>query len=441
MTAKTFIIILTIFVFVLFVLAWRHIIRLQPDDPLENDVREIQPPLMEWARIFGGRAADTGRSVKQTFDGGFIITGTTDSFGAGSTDVWLIKLDSEGGRQWHRTFGGEERDVGHSVQQTADGGFIITGATESFGIASTDLWLIKTNLRGEKEWQRTFSGTFPADRDRNIDIGHYVYQTIDGGYIITGKTFRPGGVPSLLIIKTNPKGEEEWRQVLGGGWREHAVGHSIQQTLDGGYIIAGETETRGGRGRPDHRDVWLIKINPEGAIEWSQRFGGEKWDIGYSVQQTLDGGFIITGKTASFGAGAADIWLIKTDSKGEKIWDKTFGGEGWDTGYSVQQTVDKGFIIGGGTASFGAGERDIWLIKTDSKGEKIWDKTFGGEGWDTGYSVQQTVDKGYIIAGETVPLGLGLPNFWIIKTGQERIENEDKQEKQEKENEQENKQD
>jgi hypothetical protein len=361
-----------------------------------------QAPSWEWVKTFGGSNDDWGSSVQQTSDGGFILVGYTASFGAGGPDVWLIKTDADGNKLWDRTFGGGGLDEGRSVQQTSDGGFIIVGYTASFGAG--DVWLIKTDADGNKLWDRTFGGG-------NLDEGLSVQQTSDGGFIIVGYTASFGaGWADVWLIKTDADGNKLWDRTFGGSdWDE---GWSVQQTSDGGFIIVGYTVSFGA----EWADVWLIKTDANGNKQWDRTFGGRYSDGGRSVQQTSDGGFILVGDTWSFGAGEADVWLIKTDANGNKQWDRTFGGSENDLGYSVQQTSDGGFIIVGATASFGAGGPDVWLIKTDANGNKQWDRTFGGRYSDGGRSVQQTSDGGFIIVGATRSVGAGDYDVLLIKS-------------------------
>ena len=204
--------------------------------------------------------------------------------------------------------------------------------------------------------------------------------------------------------------EVTWTRTFGGSYNDLA--NSVKQTSDGGYIIAGDTESYG----TNSDDVWLIKTDAQGRKQWDRTFGGADYDNATSVQQTSDGGYIIAGYTAPYGASKSDMWLlIKTDAQGKKQWDRTFGGVDYDRGTFVQQTSDGGYILAGWTRSSGAGEADVWLIKTDDEGRKQWDQTFGGAGHEEASSVQQTRDEGYILAGRTGSYGAGGWDVWLIK--------------------------
>jgi hypothetical protein len=374
---------------------------------------------MEWEKAIGGSDNDTGNSVQQTSDGGYIITGGTSSYGHGdyrllsigyfnrpsSYDVYLIKTDSDGNTLWEKTFGGYYYDTGNSVQQTSDGGYIIAGNKGSYYEDGwEDVYLIRTDSEGNTLWEKTYGGSY-------LDYGSSVQQTSDGGYIIAGDTDPNGsGEYDVYLIKTDSDGNSVWEKTFGGV--DYDGGYSVQQTTDGGYIIAGTTESRGAGGY----DVYLIRTDSDGNAMWEKTFGGSNNDFGSSVQQTSYGGYIIAGGTNSYGAGEYDVYLIKTDSDGNTLWEKTFGGLNYDTGYSVQQTTDGGYIIAGDTDSYEAGGTDAYLIKADSNGNKLWEKTFGGSDNDYGCSVQQTSDGRYIIAGSTDSYGAGGRDVYLIKT-------------------------
>ena len=355
-------------------------------------------------RSYGGREWDSGSSVQQTPDGGYIITGYTESFGAGGRDVYLIKTDPLGNTLWDRTYGGGSDDVGLSVQQTVDGGYIITGYTESFGAGGSDVYLLKTNSLGETLWDKAYGGG-------SSDGGHAVQQTEDGGYVVAGYTESFGaGQRDVYLTKTDSLGNVVWKKTYGGSSDD--CGNSIQQTQDGGYIIAGYTESIGAGAR----DVYLIKMDSTGGVLWERAYGGSSDDMGLSAQVTLDGGYVIAGRTESFGVGGGDTYWMKTDSFGNVVWEKTYGGVSDDCGSSIQQTRDGGYIIAGYTGSFGAGGHDVYLIRTDSLGNVVWDRTYGSSSNDVGLSVEQTADHGFIIAGWTESFGVGGSDVYLVKT-------------------------
>ena len=317
-------------------------------DGLDNDCQG--PTFVEdWNRTFGGGSLDYAHSVAQTSDGGFILAGKTYSFGAGDVDAWLIRTDASGIEEWSRTFGGASWDYARSVAQTSDGGFILAGRTESFGAGGLDAWLIRTNASGIEDWSRTFGGA----RD---DYANSVAQTSDGGFILAGYT---EGSHDAWLIRTDASGIEQWSRTFGGGDLDGAS--SIAQTSDGGFILAGYTRESFGAGWYDD-DAWLIRTDASGIEEWSRTFGGVDYDRAHSVAQTSDGGFILAGRTESFGTGDR-AWLIRTDASGIEQWSRTFGGAGRDEAYAVAQTSDGGFILAGETWSSGAGREDAWLIK------------------------------------------------------------------------------
>jgi hypothetical protein len=396
--------VVVLFVGLVFQPAFANESRVSIDNNIIGKVKQ-QPFNGTFMKTFGGIWEDMGYCVQQTNDGGYIITGYTYNYGAGYSDVWLIKTDSAGNMLWDRTFGGGKTDRGRYVQQTSDGGYIITGDSWSFGAGNSDIWLIKTNDTGSKVWDRKLGGT---DQER----GYCVQQTSDGGYIITGTTDSFGaGYDDVWLIKTDSTGIMMWNKTYGGIARDEA--HYGQQTTDGGYIITGYTYNFGA----GDADVWLIKTDNMGNIMWDRTYGGTDADSSRCVQQTTDNGYIITGKTRSFSAGATDVWLIKTDSAGNKMWDRTFGGgKDFEEGYCVQQTTDNGYIITGCLGLFAGSEGDVWLIKTDNAGNKEWDSIFGRYDGDVGYCVQQTIDGGYIITGGTDVTVDEEGDVWLIKT-------------------------
>jgi hypothetical protein len=354
-------------------------------------------------RTYGDSGYDEGWSARETSDGGYIITGGTGSFGAGGFDVYLVKTDSLGDTLWTRTYGDTANDWGYSVQETSDGGYILSGSTESYGSGLFDLYLIKTDNIGDTLWTKVYGGT-------GYEIGYSVQETSDGGYIIAGYTgsFGAGG-EDVYLVKTDSLGDTLWTKTYGGSLYEGC--QSVRITSDGGFIIVAWTNSFGA-GRDD---IYLIKTDPVGDTLWTRLYGDSLDEWGYSAEETSDGGFILAGYTATFGAGGGDVYLIRTDSLGNTLWSKTYGDTAQDISYSVEQTSDGGFIVTGFTKSFGAGEEDVYLIKTDASGDSLWTRTYGGTIRDKGRSVHQTSDGGYIIGGSRFTFGV-TDDFYLVKT-------------------------
>jgi hypothetical protein len=372
-----------------------------------DSIASAQPT---WLRTYGGTGHDWARSFQQTTDGGYILAGGTRSFGAGDFDVYLIKTDAQGDTLWTRTYGGTGYDEGQSVQRTTDGGYIVAGWAESLGAGGHDVYLVKTNASGDTLWTRTYGGAGP-------DGGYSVQQTTDGGYIIAGYNGSTGGGGGAYLIKTNAQGDTLWTRTYGGVQSD--VGRSVQQTTDGGYVVAGSTQSFGtGWG-----NVYLIKTDAQGDTLWTRAYGhgGQFFDVGTAVQQTTDGGYIMSGSTQSQTTGSS-IYLVKTDAQGDTLWTRTYGGPLFAEGSSVRQTSDDGYIVTGYTYSFGAGEEDVYLIKTNAVGDTLWTRTYGGAQPDVGNSVLQTMDGSYVVLGTGGSFGLGAPdssNFYLIKTNGE----------------------
>jgi hypothetical protein len=295
-----------------------------------------------WTKTFGGSDDDYGCWIRQTTDGGYIVAGFTYSYGTGMDDLYLIRTDADGNALWTRTYGGSESDAGFSVQQTADGGFIASGMTMSFSRDWEAAWLVKTDAVGDTEWTRTFEGQYFQ--------GVWVQQTDDSGFIVTGSS---GGTK---LIKLDSSGSLIWIKAYPG------EGYSVQQTADGGYIVAGK------EGSNEERDVYIIKTDGDGDTLWTRTFGGTRADEGLSVQQTTDGGYVVVGYSVAYGTDGKDAYVLRLNDEGDTLWTRTFGGPDHDCGTSVQQTADGGFVITGWTGSLGAGGTDAWLVKTDSLG-------------------------------------------------------------------------
>jgi len=305
--------------------------------------------------------------------------------------------------RWARSYDSAGADDGiSSIAETSDGGYIVAGTTNNVIGAFQSAWIAKLDANGNAQWQKAFGDA------TNDDAFESVQQTADGGYVAAGGTHLGGiGGLNFWVVKLDADGIRQWETIYGGALEDTA--YAIQELAGGGYIVVGTTDSFGA----GNLDVYYTFLNAAGAVTSTQTVGTAGNDYAYSVQQTTDLGYIVAGATGN------DYWLIKINSLGNVNWENTYGGVNSDIAYSVRQTIDGGFIVLGHTLSFGAGQYDMWALKTDKDGllagPGLWQNAYGGASNDHGFSVKQTADGGYILAGITQSFGLIREDGWLVK--------------------------
>ncbi|MFX1343115.1 MAG: hypothetical protein ACFFAL_10555 [Promethearchaeota archaeon] len=370
---------------------------------LETMSVRAQEFISPWNWTYGTAEYDFGHCVVEVSTGGFAITGSTGSLGPTGRDVWLILTDVNGNAQSSLTFGGALDDIGWDLIEVSSGGFLISGQTESFGAGNTDVWLIRVDASGTHLWNHTFGGLYD-------EWGWSVLEVSTGGFAIAGRTASWGaGSNDFWLIRTDADGNHLWNKTYGG--IDSDAGRELVEVSGGGFAIIGATQSYGA----GSSDVWLIRTDADGNQLWSRTFGGITSDSARSLVEVSTGGFAIAGATQSFGAGAFDLWLIRTNANGDQVWSRTFGGLSLDEGRSLIEVSTGGFAITGYTGSLGAGLEDVWLILTDPSGNHLVNYTFGGTGVDFGYSLIEVSSGGYAIVGETDSFGAGLTDVWLIR--------------------------
>jgi hypothetical protein len=362
-----------------------------------------------WSKTYGGANAEgvevsgqdhTFPNVIQTSDGGFLITGDTSSYGAGLKDAYLVKTDANGEMQWNKTYGGPLNETAYVLCKTSDGEYAIMCTTSSFGAGGNDAWLLKIDADGNLQWNKTYGDTGNND-------GWMVFQTADGGYVLLCDTtsFGAGGY-DVWLVKTDAAGTMQWNKTYGAAGNDYPSDFIL--TADGSYAVVSYSMSFGGY------KGWLIKTDSSGNMLWNKTYGVGTYSWFDAGIQTADGGYALTGVVYS--GGKQDAWLVKTDSSGNMLWNQTYGGTGDDQPWVPVQMDDGGYAIVGWTSSFGTGGADGWLFRTDSSGNMLWNRTYGGAGTEFLDNIIRTSDGGYALAGFTDSFGAGSTDLWLIKT-------------------------
>lgn len=405
-------------------------------------------PSIEWQKALGGTHGESANAIQQTSDGGYIVAGHSMSNDGdvsgnhGGGDYWIVKLNSAGDIQWQKSLGGSNVDAAQSIRQTTDGGYIIAGSSNSGDGDVTgnhgnyDYWIVKLDANGDMQWQKSLGGS-------GMDMAQSIQQTSEGGYIVAGSSGSDDGDVSgnhgggdYWIVKLDNNGNIQWQKSLGGSSSEQV--NSVQQTFDGGYIIAGTTVSTDGDITVSYgsNDFWVVKLDSGGNMQWQKTLGNIGDNIGYYAQQTFDGGYIAVGTSfnpSNLESGLPDYWVIKLSNNGTIEWDKYFGGSFHDNAITIRQTPEWDYIVAGWTASNNGqvtnhhGNLDYWIIKLDSSGNLKWEKTLGGPDVEYLTAVELTADNGYIVSGSTgstsgdVTGHHGLIDAWVVKLSPEQL--------------------
>jgi hypothetical protein len=376
----------------------------------QTDEGNVCAPASTFAKTIGGSVTDVAYSIIQSSDGGYAVAGYTESFGAGGRDIYVVKLDSSGNIIWTKTIGGSSDDEAFSIIQSSDGGYIVAGRTSSFGAGSGDIYVVKLDSSGNVVWAKTIGG---SSNDWAISIT----QSSDGGYVVAGSTWSFGaGSGDIYVVKLDSSGNIVWTKTIGGNSDDFA--RSIIQSSDGGYVVAGLTQSFGAGGY----DFYVVKLDSGGNIVWTKTIGGSDDDDAFSIIQSSDGGYVVAGYTSSFGAGDWDFYVVKLDSSGNVVWTKTIGGNSGEFAFSIIQSSDGGYVVAGVyvvkldssgnviwtktiggiafpivrssdggyvvaglTESFGAGYDDFYVVKLDANGNACFSQNI------TNYSVSSNV--------------------------------------------------
>ena len=366
-----------------------------------------------WSWIYGGDnvAVDEPQAVQQTSDGGYVAVGWSNSFSGGSgSQILVVKVDADGQLQWARTFGPAGGSHAYAIQQTSDGGYVVAGDT---GGNRTAAWVLKLDANGNVQWEKRYTSYDPNGAEESYRArARSIQQTSDGGYILAGEAVTNSGQRRFWVWKIDAAGTLQWqRGYMKNVTDKTGIAFTVQQTSDGGYVVAGYNHFFGS-GNSWRPHAWVLKLDGAGQVVWNRELGTDSSrDEVQAIRQTGDGGYILAGWSTATAGAAKDVLVIKLDGDGNTVWTRTWGGPGEDGAHDVVPTVDDGYLVTGFYTHSNTA-RDVWLLKLNADGELLWQKTYGDPiHSNTGFSGKQTVDGGYIVAAT---YGVN-EQFWLLK--------------------------
>lgn len=374
---------------------------------------------------YGSSQTDAGVSIQTTHDDGYVVAGYTwassTNTNLGPTNYWVMKFDAARNLVWSKVYGLLGREYPYGIYETADNGFVVVGHRRlqegdelDYDGTYHDSWILKLNSDGNLLWEKTFGA-------RGYEIAHAVQQTKDGGYIVAGiaTSYGLGSIESGLLLgeakknawvmKLDQKGDSVWEYVYGGVEEEGA--NAVQETSDGHFIVAGYESSTNGNG--DYNFL-VLKLNASGQELWHKTYGGAYPEMAYAIRETTDGNYAMAGETWSFGNGNTDAFVVKTDPNGNELWSTTFGGEKFERAHGLREMPDGSMVVAGYTNSYGAGGNDGLVLKLDTSGNILWQKIIGWDGYDVLMSIDRTSDNGLVLTGTTSSHGAGQLDLWLI---------------------------
>ncbi len=369
-------------------------------------------PSTTWAAVYGGVSSNGANRVTISDanaiaiapNGDIIIVGNTFGFGAGGSDIWVLRLSGNGSIIWQKTFGGSDDDYANAVAIAPNGDIVVVGDTSSFGNGGWDTLVIRLDGRGNVKWQRTYGG-------EDDEYTNAVAIAPNGDIITAGSTSSFGaGNADVWVMRLSPSGDVKWQMTYGGTGDDEAYGVTL--TPGGNIVVSGYTESFGA----DDWDAWILRLKGNGSVIWQKTYGGKGSDEANAVAIAPNSDIIVAGDTSSFGAGASDVWVLRLDGDGNAKWEKAYGGKKDDYANAVSLSPSGDIIVAGGTYSFGAGGKDIWVLKLDSEGNVEWEKTYGEKHDDTANGVTFAPNGDILIAGRTYVPGSGA-EAWVIRLG------------------------